>query len=185
MYSLAFSLAAGVAMTGTYLVAPSREIKANDSQITSNDNITSSEESEDEDIFIPEKMNPRDYLIDNLSQMKVLSGQADLSLSIGEYNIALNISNLYLTLETLSDIELNLAATLSVNDVSCSIEASFVNNVIYLTLNDNDIKLETSSFSEIITMIQSFGLPEISLPSFITDINFDTLQNNLGTMPYY
>ena len=185
MYSLAFSLAAGVAMTGTYLVAPSREIKANDSQITSNDNITSSEESEDEDIFIPEKMTPRDYLIDNLSQMKVLSGQADLSLSIGEYNIALNISNLYLTLETLSDIELNLAATLSVNDVSCSIEASFVNNVIYLSFNDNDIKLETSSFSEIITMIQSFGLPEISLPSFITDINFDTLQNNLGTMPYY
>ena len=34
MYSLAFSLAAGVAMTGTYLVAPSREIKANDSHIT-------------------------------------------------------------------------------------------------------------------------------------------------------
>lgn len=188
IYGIVFTVAGGLAATGAYLIAPSRTVSAIDSQDSSSEtthvtSVSSEDESSDTG-FVPVTLTPRDYLIDNLSKMKTLSGEGNVSLSIDKYNINLDIKNIYLTLETLNDIEASVSATLDFNGQTTDIDVTYAGGTIYLTLLGTDIKLETSDFSKVFEMISSFGLPEIELPEELSSISLDSLQDKLGNMPY-
>ena len=165
LYGICFTLSAGIAGTAGFVFSPARkEVTPTDDTIvdSSNNNIhRNTEEDEPIDDFVPVELNARDHFIDNLTQMKVLRGSANADISFKGYNVNINVSDIYLTLETLTDIELYVNATISFMDKDFPIEVTYANETIYLSVLDNDIKLATSDFSQITDMLGSFDLPEI------------------------
>lgn len=187
LYSVLFALSAGAAGTAGFIISPNRVEKAGDDSQSVNNNKASFSDDDDDisgDPFIPVELTAKDHFIDNLTQMKVLHGSASAEISYNEYDISINVNDIYLTLETLTTPELYIDANISFLEKDFPVEVTYANETIYLSMIDNDIKLETSDFSLITDMLSSFDLPEISLPSEITSINLDSVQESLANMEY-
>lgn len=187
LYGIIFTLSAGVAGTAGFVFAPARKEAPTEQTApeATNHVIRNSEDDEDAgEEFIPVELNARDHFIDNLTQMKVLSGHAEADISYGEYNVNINVKEIYLTLETLTDVELYVNASITFMEKEFPIEVTYANETIYLSVLDNDIKLATSDFSQITDMLASFNLPELELPSSIANISLDSVQSILAEMPY-
>ena len=187
LYGIIFTLSAGVAGTAGFIFAPARkEAQIEQTNIESTNHVIRNSEDEDEsgEEFIPIELNARDHFIDNLTQMKVLSGHANADISYGEYEVNIDVKEIYLTLETLTDVELYVNASITFMEKEFPIEVTYANETIYLSVLDNDIKLATSDFSQITDMLSSFDLPEIELPSSISSISLESVQSILAEMPY-
>ncbi|MCR5333192.1 MAG: hypothetical protein K6E11_04170, partial [Bacilli bacterium] len=191
LYSVCFTLSAGIAGAGAFILTPARTVEPTSSEASIESPDINKKDADDEDDFggddfVPQELTPRDKFIGGLADMKVLHGEAEANISFGEYTVDVKVNDIYLTLASLSmeDIELSVDATVSFMNKDFDIEATFANQTIYLSILDNDIKLETSDFSQIIDMVSSFGLPEIELPAEITSLNLDTVQEKLGAMEY-
>ncbi len=187
LYGIIFTLAAGVAGTAGFIFAPARkEVPNEQTNVESTNHVikNNDEEEDSEEDFIPVALNARDHFIDNLTQMKVLSGHAEADISYGDYNVNINVKEIYLTLETLTDVELYVNASINFMEKEFPIEVTYANETIYLSVLDNDIKLATSDFSQITDMLSSFDLPELALPDSIANISLDSVQSILAEMPY-
>lgn len=192
LYSICFTLSAGVAGAGAFILAPARTVSpTSDASQEINQNVGNAVNDDDEDNFgdddfIPQELTPRDKFVGALADMKVLHGSANASIEVSDYKVDVAINDIYLTLASLSldDIELSVDATITFMEKDFDIEATYAGGTIYLSMLDNDLKLETSDFGQITDMISSFGLPEIELPSEITSLNLNVVQEKLGEMPY-
>ena len=191
LYSVCFTLSAGVAGAGAFILAPARTVSpTSDASQEINQNVgnvvNDDEDNFGDDDFIPQELTPRDKFVGALADMKVLHGSANASIEVSDYKVDVAINDIYLTLASLSldDIEMSVDATITFMEKDFDIDVTYAGGTIYLSMLDNDLKLETSDFGQITDMISSFGLPEIELPSEITSLNLDVVQEKLGEMPY-
>lgn len=176
LYGSIFVLAGGAAATAGYLLGPSKTIDGAQ-------NMSGVDDSEDDSGFVPVPLNARDHFIDNLSSMKTLDGKADISLAYNDINIDLTINELNLTLETLNDINAYVDATVKYNNVDYPINITFVDNTLYASLLDTNIKFEVSEFTKITDLLEYFNV-EISLPEEFSNLDMDSLINKLGSMEF-
>lgn len=176
LYGSIFVLAGGAAATAGYLLGPSKTIDGAQNMSGANDD-------EEESGFVPVPLNARDHFIDNLSSMKTLDGNASISLSYKDTNIYLTINELNLTLETLNDINAYVDATVKYNNVDYQVNVTFVDNTIYASLLDTNIKFEVSEFTKITDLLDYFNV-NISLPEEFSSLDMDSLINKLGSMEF-
>lgn len=176
LYGSIFVLAGGAAATAGYLLGPSKTIDGAQNMSGANDD-------EEESGFVPVPLNARDHFIDNLSSMKTLDGNASISLTYKDTNIDLNINELNLTLETLNDINAYVDATVKYNNVDYQVNVTFVDNTIYASLLDTNIKFEVSEFTKITDLLDYFNV-NISLPEEFSSLDMDSLINKLGSMEF-
>lgn len=189
LYAICFTLSAGIAGTAGFIFSPARKEAIVEESVPSQSNhgAIRHDNSEDEDPiddFVPVELNARDHFIDNLTQMKVLTGHAEADISVGGYDVNIDVKEIYLTLETLTQPELYVDASITFMNKEFPIEVTYANETIYLSVLDNDIKLATSDFSQITDMLASFDLPEFELPESISSIDLDKVQGILGEMPF-
>jgi hypothetical protein len=189
LYAICFTLSAGIAGTAGFIFSPARkETVVEETQPSQSANGAihhgNSEDEDGGDDFIPVELNARDHFIDNLTQMKVLTGHAEANVSFKGYDVNVNVKEIYLTLETLTQPELYVDASITFMNKEFPIEVTYADGTIYLSVLDNDIKLATSDFSQITDMLASFNLPEFELPESIASINLDKVQSILGEMPF-
>ncbi len=188
LYGTIFALTGTVAAAGAYLLAPAKIIsestESSNGKVNGNNNSSSTTSEDDFDDFVPAEQTPRDKLINNLASMKVLSGQGSFSLKYNAIDVSLDINSLYLTLETLNDVEASLNATLKYKERKIDIDITYAQGTIYLSTLGVDLKLATTDFSLITDMISSFNLPKIELPASLANLSMDSLMEKLGSMPY-
>ena len=143
LYAICFTLSAGIAGTAGFIFSPARkESVVEEAQPSQSNHGAIRHDDEDEDPtddFIPVELNARDHFIDNLTQMKVLTGHAEADVSVGGYDVNINVKEIYLTLETLTQPELYLDASITFMNKEFPIEVTYANETIYLSVLDNYI----------------------------------------------
>jgi len=136
------------------------------------------EEEEDEPITYTHL----DYFIDALTNIKVLEGDVNLSLSYNSYDINLDgYVYIELDLNDTKNIVVDGDFNISINDIDISLGASYINETIYLDLFSNHIKAKTASISEITNIISSFDIP-LELPSELENIDLNDLLIRFSNM---
>ena len=153
------------------------------SNITSNSTNLDSEEEEDEDDFsIPDKKETSDQelLIAKLTTFGNMEANVNLDITYQDYQINIQ-GDAFVSLESLLSPKVNANLKLIALDyIESDISATYINDTIYLSIDDRNVKLATSDISAIIDLFNNES--EVTLPNAFSNIDANSLLVNLGKM---
>ena len=189
-YSIVFAASMVLSGVGGFLLTPAKDAPKQPNNAVETPSTTTTSSStvdntsiDDEPTFIPIELTPVDYLIDGLLNMKSLKANGNIDIAYTGYNVSLTDFDLYLTLETFSDIAVNLNTNLNYHEGYTPLNVSFLDDTIYCSLLGNDIKLQTSDFSDIGDILNSFGI-EMQTPAIFEGVSLDSIMEEMKTMQY-
>ena len=189
-YSIVFAASMVLSGVGGFLLTPAKDAPKQPNNAVETPSTTTTSSStvddtsiDDEPTFIPIELTPVDYLIDGLLNMKSLKANGNIDITYTDYNVSLTDFDLYLTLETFSDIAVNLNTNLKYHEGYTPLNVSFLDDTIYCSLLGNDIKLQTSDFSDITDILNSFGI-EMQTPAIFEGVSLDSIMEEMKTMQY-
>ncbi len=189
-YSIVFAASMALSGVGGFLLTPAKDAPKQPNNAVETPSTTTTSSStvddtsiDDEPTFIPIELTPVDYLIDGLLNMKSLKANGNIDIIYTDYNVSLTDFDLYLTLETFSDIAVNLNTNLKYHEGYTPLNVSFLDDTIYCSVLGNDIKLQTSDFSDIGDILNSFGI-EMQTPAIFEGVSLDSIMEEMKTMQY-
>ena len=190
-YSIVFAASMVLSGVGGFVLTrakyspkqPNNAVETPSTTTTTSSSTVDNTSIDDEPTFIPIELTPADYLIDGLLNMKSLKANGNIDITYTDYNVSLTDFDLYLTLETFSDIAVNLNTNLKYHEGYTPLNVSFLDDTIYCSLLGNDIKLQTSDFSDIADILNSFGI-EMQTPAIFEGVSLDSIMEEMKTMQY-
>lgn len=137
------------------------------------------DDNEEED-FPVKILTDTEHFINHLTSFGNLSAELDASIEFN--NVKCNIDGtVFVSLETLEDLSLGFDLNLGVEAYKVNLKGTYVDDTVFIEAGENKLKLETNKVSEIIDLIDSFGI-SLDLPDEFKNIDTDVLLNNLGSM---
>lgn len=137
------------------------------------------EEDEEEELYV-RQMSDTEKFINELTAFGNMEGNLNVSVSKGAYTATIK-GDVFVSMESLEDVQVDAKLVFNINNRDFNIDATYLNNTIYATLEGNNIKMETSSINDITSMISSMNA-SVKLPSTFDNIDADKLLVNLGSM---
>lgn len=142
-----------------------------------------SEEGEEEVIsYIPPQKNlsDADHFISSLTSFGNLTADLDISISYANKSFSIT-GNAFVSLESLLNPMFNASLDIDLGFKNIHSEITYCNSTIYLSLNDNNIKLSTNNIADIFDLINLSG-EGIAMPDMFSNIDANQLLTNLGKM---
>lgn len=144
-------------------------------------NIASEEEEEESEYIIPTReMSDTEKFINSLTTFGNMEGYINASISKDDMSLTIK-GDVFVSLESLTDPKVKASLTIETGYKDIALDATYLNNTAYITLENNNLKLHTSSINEIMEVFSNMNL-DIELPSTFSNINTDTLLDNLSKM---
>lgn len=138
-----------------------------------------SEDEEDDELYTRE-LSDTEKFIKEISGFGNLKGNLNLTVSKDNFNLALK-GDVFVSMETMDDVQVQASLNIDTLGHTYHVEGAYLNDTIYATIEGNNVKLNTSSLSDITTLFSSVSTP-VELPDAFKDIDPDQLLSNLSKM---
>ena len=140
------------------------------------------EELEEDEASYVRKMSDTEQFINSISNCGNLEGHLDASITKGNNLITIS-GDVFVSMETLEDIQFDADITIQGFDHTFNIEATYVNNTIYTSVEGANIKLETSALEGVTELFSLIEIESpVELPESFKNIDSNTLISNLSAM---
>ena len=142
-------------------------------------NETSEDEDDDEELFTRE-LSDTEKFIKEVTGFGNLRGNLDLTVNKDAFSLAVN-GDVFVSMETMDDVQVQANLNIATLGHTYHIEGTYLNDTIYASIEGNNVKLNTSSLSDIATLFSSVSTG-IELPDSFKNINTNQLLSNLSAM---
>ena len=142
-------------------------------------NETSEVDDEEEETYV-RQMSDTERFINSLTAFGNMEGNLNLTLEKGTYNLSVT-GDVFVSMESMDDIKFNADLDITTLGKTFDVKATYLGGTIYTTLEGNNLKLETSSISEIASMFSTME-SSIELPETFKNIDPNQLIVNLSAM---
>ena len=136
-------------------------------------------EEEEDDLYVRE-MSDTERFINELTNFGNMEGNLNINITKGAYKASIK-GDVFVSMESLDDVQVDAKLVFNINNRDFNINATYLNNTIYATLEGNNMKMETSSINDITSTISSIN-GSVKLPSTFENIDTDKLLDNLAAM---
>lgn len=149
---------------------------------------------EEGDVTTPSDIDPEETEIDpilpkasdsklfmmNLQNFGNLDGYVDATINYKDNKINV-LGDVFVSLESLDNLALYANLNIGVNNYYVNVEATYINNTVYLSLLDLDLKLNTNDINEVTSIFNDVEM-NIELPENFANIDMIEILTNLNNM---
>ena len=139
-----------------------------------------SEEEEEEELYV-RQMTDTEKFINELTGFGNMEGKLDLSIKKSNYSLTLN-GDVFVSMESMDDVKVDADITIKTLGKTFDINATYVDETAYVSLEGNDLKLHTSSINEIIELFgdveSSLELPNLNTIFFNSEVLSSSLNSD-------
>lgn len=136
-------------------------------------------EEEEDDLYVRE-MSDTERFINELTNFGNMEGRLNLSINKGDYNLALR-GDVFVSMESMDDIKVDADITINTLGKEFFIEATYLEGTAYVSLEGNNLKLNTNSLGEVIELFSTAD-SSLELPDAFKNIDSSKLLTNLSAM---
>lgn len=142
-------------------------------------NETSEDEDDDEELFTRE-LSDTEKFIKEVTGFGNLRGNLDLTVNKDAFDLTVR-GDVFVSMETMDDVQVQATLNITTLGHTYHVEGAYLNDTIYASIEGNNVKLNTSSLSDITTLFSSVSTG-VDLPDAFKNIDTNQLLSNLSAM---